>query len=65
MAKIRIWKLGSLEHRMLPTPEAIKKFQDILNNIEVGEDVDLAWGPDIDVLVVDNSEECKELLDES
>ena len=28
--KIRLWKLGSLEHKVLPTQECVQKFRDVL-----------------------------------
>lgn len=49
ISHIRLWKLGSLEHQILPTDAAIAKLADILlNNIGSGS-MDLIWGPDIEL----------------
>lgn len=50
--KIRLWKLGSTEHRIYPTDTAIHTLTDILNSIrEPGGDI--IWGPDINVELVE------------
>lgn len=50
ISNIRVWKIGSLEHKVPPTPEATALLSDILeNNTGVGT-MDLVWGPDIDLL---------------
>lgn len=57
MAKIRLWKLGSLEHRIMPSRQAIETLQGILDGIPEGaKTADIIWGPDIDVQVVDDGE---------
>lgn len=44
---IRIWKLGSLEHRILPGDAAFERLRNqLLSNVHGGE-IDLIWGPDI------------------
>jgi hypothetical protein len=57
MAKITVWKLGSLEHKIFPTTVAIDKFssalKEALNNAVEGENTHLVWGPDIDVIQTD------------
>lgn len=48
--KLRLWKLGSLDHRIYPTDEAVQKLADILRNHVSGDkDIDLIWGPDLTV----------------
>jgi hypothetical protein len=44
---VRIWKLGSLEHRIYPTEESIKKLQECLNKWDGKSDLDLIWGPEL------------------
>lgn len=44
---VRIWKLGSLEHRIYPTQEAINKLQECLNKWDKKTDLDLIWGPEL------------------
>jgi len=50
ISHIRLWKLGSLEHRILPTEEAINRLADMLLNNVGGGSMDLIWGPEIDVV---------------
>jgi hypothetical protein len=47
--RIRVWKLGSLEHRIIPTQDTINKFADMLVKWDGKSDLDLIWGPDIQV----------------
>ena len=50
ISKIRIFKLGSLEHKIAPTPTAASTLQHILGaNVGAGT-TDIIWGPDIEVL---------------
>lgn len=45
--KIYLWKLGSLEHKMLPKREAIHAFAELIIKWNGKEDLHLVWGPDI------------------
>jgi hypothetical protein len=52
---IRIWRLGSLEHKIVPSDEAIVAFKEALQYAHSQNSdgcVDIIWGPDIDVKVV-------------
>lgn len=49
ISHIRIWKLGSLEHQILPTDAAIAKLADLLLNNVGGGSMDLIWGPDLEL----------------
>ncbi len=49
---IRLWKLGDLENKILPTNEAFQKLADILNTDKDGEVLDLIWGPDLTVELI-------------
>ena len=51
-AQIRVWKLGSLEHKILPSDNAMGKLGEILKNWDGKSDLDLIWGPDISVEVI-------------
>jgi hypothetical protein len=44
---IRVWKLGSLENKILPTNAAINKLRDILLQNTGGGNLDLVWGPEL------------------
>jgi len=44
---IRLWKLGSLDHRILPTEAAIARLADMLMNNVGGGSIDLIWGPEL------------------
>lgn len=48
ISNIRLWRLGSLEHKILPNPAALAKLSDILINNVAGGTVDLVWGPELD-----------------
>ena len=50
ISNIRIFKLGSLEHKIAPTPAAASKLSSILQNNVGGGTMDLVWGPDIELL---------------
>lgn len=47
VSHIRLWKLGSLEHRILPTEAAISRLADMLMNNVGGGSIDLIWGPEL------------------
>ncbi len=47
ISNVRIWKLGSLEHKIMPTPAAIAKLGAILEG-GVGQSIDLIWGPELE-----------------
>jgi hypothetical protein len=50
ISHVRMWKLGSLEHKILPNNSAINKLSDILLNHVGGGTMDLIWGPDIELI---------------
>ena len=50
ISKIRIFKLGSLEHKLAPTAAAATTLQSILGANVGGGTTDIVWGPDIDVV---------------
>lgn len=50
ISNIRIFKLGSLEHKIAPTKAATSKLASILGNNVGGGTMDLIWGPDIELL---------------
>lgn len=47
ISHIRIWRLGSLEEKILPTDSAIQKLANLLLNNVGGGSMDLIWGPDL------------------
>lgn len=50
ISHIRVWKLGSLEHRILPTTIGINTLaEQLLNNVGGGT-MDLIWTPDIELI---------------
>jgi len=56
--KIRLWKLGSLEHKIIPTQSAIQKLEAMLEDIEGENEADIIWGPDVSVeLIIINDNE--------
>mgnify|MGYP003133480467 FL=1 len=48
ISNIRLWKLGDLEQKILPTKAAINKLRDILASNVGGGTMDLVWGPELD-----------------
>ena len=48
ISNIRLWRLGDLEHKILPTKTAIDKLRDVLATNVGGGTMDLVWGPEID-----------------
>ena len=47
ISNIRLWNLGSFEHNVFPTREAINKVRRILSNRNGGGVIDLVWGPEL------------------
>lgn len=47
ISQIRLWKLGSLEHRIFPTEASVARLADMLLNNVGGGVMDLIWGPDL------------------
>ena len=50
ISNIRIFKLGSLEHKIAPTPAAASKLSNILQNNVGGGTMDIVWGPDLELI---------------
>jgi hypothetical protein len=50
ISNIRIFKLGSLDHKIAPTKAATSKLAQILGNNVGGGTMDLVWGPDIELI---------------
>jgi hypothetical protein len=49
---IRVWKLRSLEHQILPTRKAIETLAELLSKVGAGGVTDIIWGPDIECFTV-------------
>ncbi len=47
ISNVRLWTLGDLEHKILPTRSAIDKLRDILASNTGGGPMDLIWGPEL------------------
>jgi hypothetical protein len=48
--KIRVWKLGNLEHKLAPTANAATALSSILGSNVGGGTMDVIWGPDIELV---------------
>lgn len=48
ISTVRLWRLGSLDHKIAPTAAAISKLANILLNNTGGGSFDLIWGPELD-----------------
>lgn len=51
--KIVLWKLGDLEHKIIPSSESIEKLKDIVESHDYNKDLHVVWGPDLKVEVFD------------
>tara|TARA_R110000751_G_scaffold10972_2_gene39593 strand:- start:1578 stop:3782 length:2205 start_codon:yes stop_codon:yes gene_type:complete len=47
ISNIRLWSLGDLENKILPTKAAINKLRNILSSNVGGGTMDLVWGPEL------------------
>jgi len=48
ISNIRLWRLGSLEHKILPNKPAIDRLRQILSSNQGGGTMELVWGPELD-----------------
>ena len=48
ISNVRLWRLGDLDNKIIPTKSAINKLRDILASNVGGGTMDLVWGPEID-----------------
>jgi hypothetical protein len=62
ISSIRVWRLGSLEHRCMPSPSTMQRLAEQLANNLGGGVMDVVWGPDIDL--VETSTEVHRFLGE-
>ena len=53
MKKIRLWKLGSLEHGVVPTKQAITKLRKMVEELTKDEEdvINFVWGPELTIEV--------------
>lgn len=50
IAHVRLWRLGSLEHRIPPDPNAMNRLAETLLHNTGGGVIDLIWGPELDLV---------------
>lgn len=48
ISNIRLWRLGDLKERILPSETAINRLAEVLMNNTGGGTLDLIWGPELD-----------------
>ena len=48
ISQIRLWRVGSLEHKIIPKKDVINKLRDIIASNTGGGTMDLIWGPELD-----------------
>lgn len=48
ISQIRLWRVGSLDHKIIPRAAVINKLRDILASNTGGGTMDLVWGPELD-----------------
>ncbi len=63
--KVRLWTLGSFEHRVIPGKQSIEKLRQLISNLTYGEDgyADVVWGPDLMVTVVEVDENLNDVIE--
>jgi hypothetical protein len=47
ISNVRLWTLGNLEHKILPTKAGINKVRDVLSSNTGGGTMELVWGPEL------------------
>jgi len=47
ISNVRLWTVGDLDHKIIPTKAAIDKLRDILASNVGGGTMDLVWGPEL------------------
>ena len=47
ISNVRLWTIGDLDHKIIPTKAAINKLRDILASNVGGGTMDLVWGPEL------------------
>jgi hypothetical protein len=47
ISNVRLWTVGNLEHKIIPTKAAIDKLRDILASNVGGGTMDMVWGPEL------------------
>mgnify|MGYP005813406081 CR=1 FL=1 len=62
ISKIRVWKIGSLEHKLAPTPTASSTLANMLGANVGGGTIDVIWGPDIEL--IETSSDVQQFLGE-
>ena len=48
ISQIRLWRIGSLDHKIIPKRDVINKLRNILASNTGGGTMDLVWGPELD-----------------
>ena len=49
ISHVRLWKIGNLEHKIVPNEGMLSRLASILINISPGSANDVIWGPDIEL----------------
>ncbi len=50
ISKIRVWKIGSFEYKLMPSPTASTTLSNMLGTNVGGGTMDIVWGPDIELI---------------
>jgi hypothetical protein len=60
--KLRVWKLGNLEHKVMPTDTTMQRLADILTKWDGTSDLDLIWDPSIEVQQLDVTDNTVDII---
>lgn len=56
MPQIRVWQIGDKDTRLVPTSETVDRLKSQLESRKPGEDLDIVWGPDLKVQVIETKD---------
>ena len=49
--KLLLWRLGSLEHKIIAQPDAFKRLHDMIESLDL-DLPSMIWGPDIECITI-------------
>lgn len=62
--KIRLWTIGNLEHKIIPTAREVADFREkLMEALSSDKDVeDIIWGPSVSVTCIEASDDILKIL---
>ncbi len=59
MTQIRVWTLGSLDHKIMPADGTVEKFEKYLKTKDLPPGVDIIWGPELNLETYESEDKCQ------